>query len=197
MTNAAAMTPPDGASHDPIQPVLDRARAGDREAFGALYDRYLDPVYRFIYWRVAGNVALAEDLTSETFLRALRAIQSFTYQGKDPLGWFLTIARNLVLDHMKSARNRLEAPTATPESGVGESATSDLEEAALSRLTIAGALASLHADQRECVALRLLADLSVAETARIMGKTPGAVKALQHRAVRNLAALFPGGIPRS
>lgn len=195
MTNAAAMPPP-GPNDEPIWATLDRARAGDREAFGVLYDRYLHVVYRFIYWRVANNAALAEDLTSETFLRALRAIRSFEYQGRDPLGWFLTIARNLVLDHMKSARNRLESPTAAPEAAAICDTTGDLEEATLSRLTLAAAMETLPPDQRECVTLRLLTDLSVAETARLMGKTVGAVKALQHRAVRNLAAHFPGGTTR-
>lgn len=193
--NAAAMIPPDQPDANSIWSILNRAQSGDRSAFGELYDRYTNVVYRFIYWRVAGNVALAEDLTSETFLRALRAIQSFEYQGKDPLGWFLTIARNLVLDHMKSARNRLEAPSATPEPVVADP-TSDLEEEALGRLTLAAALASLAAEQRECVVLRLLTDLSVADTARIMGKSQGAVKALQFRALKNLAAYLSGGTPQ-
>ena len=87
------------------------AQDGDGEAFGQLYDRYVDTVYRFIYYRV-NDRALAEDFTSETFLRALRRISTISYQGRDIGAWFVTIARNIVLDHMKSARHRLEITTA-------------------------------------------------------------------------------------
>ena len=74
-------------------------------------DRYADTVYRFIYFRV-NDRGLAEDFTSETFLRALRRIGSISYQGRDIGAWFVTIARNIVLDHLKSARHRLETTTA-------------------------------------------------------------------------------------
>src|SRR4029450_11140113 len=83
----------------------------DQDAFGQLYDRYVDVVFRFVLFRV-GDRPLAEDLTSETFLRALRRISSVSYQGRDVGAWFVTIARNLVLDHVKSSRYRLEMTTA-------------------------------------------------------------------------------------
>src|SRR5262249_56811428 len=73
------------------------AQAGDGEAFGQLYDRYVDMVFRFVYLRV-NDRALAEDFTSETFLRALRRIGTISYQGRDIGAWFITIARNIVLD---------------------------------------------------------------------------------------------------
>ena len=93
------------------------AQDGDGEAFGQLYDRYVDMVFRFIYYRV-NDRGLAEDFTSETFLRALRRISSITYQGRDIGAWFMTIARNIVLDHVKSARHRLETTTGeTPKAG--------------------------------------------------------------------------------
>jgi hypothetical protein len=85
--------------------LVTAAQAGDGEAFGQLYDRYVDTVFRFIYFRV-NDRALAEDFTSETFLRALRRISTISYQGRDIGAWFVTIARNIILDHMKSARHR-------------------------------------------------------------------------------------------
>ena len=90
--------------------LVERAQAGDAEAFGLIYDRYVDTVFRFIYFRV-GNRPLAEDLTSDTFLRALKRIGSFTWQGRDLGAWLVTIARNLVADHFKSGRYRLEVTT--------------------------------------------------------------------------------------
>jgi RNA polymerase sigma-70 factor (ECF subfamily) len=168
------------------------AQTGDVEAFGQLYDRYVDVVYRYILFRV-GDRTLAEDVTSETFLRALRRITSVTYQGRDVGAWFVTIARNLVLDHMKSSRYRFEVPTAElsephhvqtgPEQKV-------LEEAR--NMELLRCLSKLNNDQRECLVLRFLQGLSVAQTAELMGRNEGAVKALQHRAVRRLAQLLPG-----
>ena len=99
--------------HDPeatrLRALVDLAKDGDSEAFGQLYDHYVTGVFRFIYYRV-GSQQLAEDLTSETFVRGLRAIQRFNWQGKDFGAWLTTIARNLVADHFKSSRARLETP---------------------------------------------------------------------------------------
>src|SRR6478609_5654109 len=96
---------------DDLRRLVLRAKTGDADAFGTLYDRYLDLVYRYIYFRV-GSHPLAEDLTSETFLRALRRIADFTWQGRDFGAWLVTIARNLITDHFKSGRYRLEVSTA-------------------------------------------------------------------------------------
>ncbi|WP_055541857.1 sigma-70 family RNA polymerase sigma factor, partial [Streptomyces neyagawaensis] len=90
--------------------LVERAQSGEADAFGRLYDQYSDTVYRYIYYRVGGK-ATAEDLTSETFLRALRRIGTFTWQGRDFGAWLVTIARNLVADHFKSSRFRLEVTT--------------------------------------------------------------------------------------
>src|SRR5262249_60522114 len=101
-------------------------------AFGQLYDRYFDPVFRYIYYRV-NDRATAEDFTSETFLRALRRISGITYQGRDIGAWFITIARNIVLDHVKSARHRLEVTT--PEIIDRSDSNPGPEAAAISLLT--------------------------------------------------------------
>jgi RNA polymerase sigma-70 factor (ECF subfamily) len=81
--------------------LVELARGGDAEAFGLLYDPYQPAVYRFLAYRL-GSATLAEDLTSETFVRALRSISSFRWQGKDFGAWLMTIARNLATDHVKS-----------------------------------------------------------------------------------------------
>jgi RNA polymerase sigma-70 factor (ECF subfamily) len=170
------------------------AQDGDGEAFGLLYDRYVDTVFRFIYYRVSDR-ALAEDFTSETFLRALRRIGTITYQGRDIGAWFITIARNIVLDHLKSARHRLELTTA--DTIEGKEHAQSTEEAVLDVLQseqLMKAVGQLGDEQRECVMLRFVHGLSVSETAGVMGKNDGAIKALQHRAVRKLADLIGGDI---
>jgi RNA polymerase sigma-70 factor (ECF subfamily) len=167
------------------------AQAGDRSAFARLYDRYVDVVFRYVLFRV-GDRELAEDVTSETFLRALRRIESVSYQGRDVGAWFVTIARNLVLDHVKSSRFRLEVATAEVDDS--RPAESGPEQQVLSKVTRTALLecvGRLGDDQRECIVLRFLQGLSVAETAKVMARNEGAVKALQHRAVRRLAQLLP------
>src|SRR3954467_3863330 len=90
--------------------LVELARKGDSDAFGMLYDHYQASVYRFLFYRTRSGT-LAEDLTSETFFRALRNMQSFRWQGKDFGAWLMTIARNLATDHFKAGRTRLELAT--------------------------------------------------------------------------------------
>lgn len=169
-----------------ISALVELAQRGDGEAFGMLYERYVDVVYRYVYVRV-GTAALAEDLTSETFLRALRRIDSFSWQGRDIAAWFITIARNLITDNAKSARFRMEVTTAdmldadrhveAPEGEVLQH---------LRDVRLLEAVKALKPEQAECVVLRFLQGLSLAETAKVLGRTEGAVKQLQLRAVRAL-----------
>jgi RNA polymerase sigma-70 factor (ECF subfamily) len=178
--------------------LVERAQAGDAHAFGLIYDRYVDTVFRFVYFRV-GNRQLAEDLTSDTFLRALKRIGSFTWQGRDLGAWLVTIARNLVADHFKSGRYRLEVTTGDvldadredrgPE-GSPEAAVIDH----ITNVHLLTAVKQLNPEQQECIVLRFLQGFSVAETAQAMGKNEGAIKALQYRAVRTLARLLPDGL---
>ena len=174
--------------------LVKATQAGDMAAFGQLYDRYHEQVFRFVVFRTTDRM-LAEDITNETFLRALRRIESVSYQGRDIGAWFITIARNLVLDHVKSSRYRLEQSTAEM-SDVGPS-TGGPEQQVLDGATHDELLRCVHKlnpDQQECIKHRFLYGLSVAETARLMNRNEGAVKALQHRAVRRLAQLLPEGL---
>ena len=176
--------------------LVQRAQAGDAEAFGELYDKYVDQVYRYIVYRVP-TPQLAEDLTSETFLRALRRISSFTWQGRDVGAWFVTIARNLIADHYKSGRYRLELTTDdVSESGAAPVQAGPEGEVldAMQNKVLLEAVKQLNAEQQECIVLRFLQGLSVSETAQIMGKNDGAIKALQYRAIRTLGRLLPEGV---
>jgi RNA polymerase sigma-70 factor (ECF subfamily) len=178
------------SEHAAMWELVRAAQRGDGEAFGKLYDHYVDAVFRFVYYRV-NDRALAEDFTSETFLRALRRISSINYQGRDIGAWFITIARNIVFDHAKSARFRLELTTG--EVIEGDDVDAGPELAVLTNLTntrLLQAVNSLGEEQKECIVLRFLNGLSVAETASVMGKNDGAIKALQHRAVKRLASVL-------
>ena len=192
-TNTRSTTRRPAADSDSrrMMDLVERAQEGETEAFGQLYDQYSDTVYRYIYYRV-GSKATAEDLTSETFLRALRRIGTFTWQGRDFGAWLVTIARNLVADHFKSSRFRLEVTTGEMlDANEVERSPEDSVLESLSNAALLDAVRRLNPQQQECVTLRFLQGLSVAETARIMGKNEGAIKTLQYRAVRTLARLFP------
>jgi RNA polymerase sigma-70 factor (ECF subfamily) len=190
-SDLACSSEEDEAQASRLIALVELARGGDAEAFGQLYDHYHTSVYRFLYYRV-GSVALAEDLTSETFFRALRSMGSFRWQGKDFGAWLMTIARNLTADHYKAGRTRLEY--ATEDMGAHDSATEGPETSVLSSLTnetLLTALKELPTEQQECLIMRFLQGLSIAETAKVLGRSDGAVKQLQLRGVRNLAKLLP------
>jgi RNA polymerase sigma-70 factor (ECF subfamily) len=174
--------------------LVELARGGDSEAFGLLYDHYHVSVYRFVYYRV-GSVTVAEDLAAETFFRALRSIGSFRWQGKDFGAWLMTIARNLTTDHFKAGRTRLEY--ATEDMAPHDESTEGPETSVLAALTneaLLAALTELPHEQQECLIMRFLQGLSIAETAKVLGRSDGAVKQLQLRGVRNLAKLLPEGL---
>ena len=170
-----------------ISALVELAQRGDAEAFGMIYERYVDVVYRYVYVRVGGK-QLAEDITSETFLRALRRMDSFSWQGRDIAAWFITIARNLITDNAKSARFRMEVTTADmldADPRVEAAPDNEVLEH-LRNQRLLEAVKGLKPEQAECVVLRFLQGLTLAETAKVLGKSEGAVKQLQLRAVRAL-----------
>ena len=167
--------------------LVTRAQQGDPDAFGALYQRYARSISRFLASRVPDR-GLTEDLTSETFLRAWRRIDTVHDQGHDIGAWLTTIARNLITDHLKSSRHRLDTTTATvPKHPT--TAVPGPEQVVIQRDTVEWlwrCIAQLTPDQRDCIRLRVFQDLSSAQTATVMGRTQAAVRALRHRAVAQL-----------
>lgn len=170
--------------------LVERAQAGDMTAWAEIWTRYEDTVFRFAYWRLRDRTR-AEDITSETFTRALRNLDRVTWQGRDPSAWLVTIARNLIADHYKSGRTRLEVTTGglvdmTDFDDKDPSQTTDAALAHIEHRELTAAVNRLKPEQRQVVILRYFRDLSVAETAEILGKQQGAVKALLYRAVKAL-----------
>ena len=191
-TGQAVAGPP--ADMERVAALVELAQGGDADACGLLYERYVDLVYRYIYVRV-GSSHLAEDLTSETFIRALRRIDSFSWQGKDIAAWFVTIARNLITDNAKSARFRMEVTTADMIDADRRVDGPENEVLAQLRDTrVFEAIRTLKPEQAECLVLRFMQGLSLAETALVIGKSEGAVKQLQLRAVRALHRELEGEV---
>ena len=202
------MTAATGTAPADVAAWMDAAIAGDRAAYGRLYERYRPVVHRFVRARI-GSPQITDDLTADTFTKGLARIHTFTWQGRDPGAWFVTIARNLVADHFKAAARRELSFDPTPHienasarwwiNIVDPGADRQPELATLSYLNsveVLTALRGLTAEQRQCLTLRFLHGLSVTETARAMGKHEGAVKALAYRAARAAARAIRHPEPR-
>jgi len=177
---AALVSPTEDAA------LAQRARDGDPQAFAALYDRYFELVYRYVYYRVR-EVEEAEDVTSEVFFRALRAMPR--YEPRQPfLAWLYRIARNAVIDRARAARPRVSFEDALAHPDAGDHVV-DPDARILAtdrRARLKTALGTLTAEQQEVVILRFVEGLSAEEVGKIMGKRPGTVRGLQFRALQAL-----------
>lgn len=172
-----------------LAPLVERARHGDAEAFGRLYDHFHTPVYRAIYGQT-NSAPLSEDLTSETFFRALRGIRDYKLDAELFAPWLFRIARNLVIDHFKASRTRLErVQDMSWHEDVAHGADDDVLAMA-DRALMRAAMDELSVSQRRCIELRFLGELTISETADQLDTTEGAVKQLQIRGLRNLARLL-------
>jgi RNA polymerase sigma-70 factor (ECF subfamily) len=165
--------------------ALVAAAQADPHRFLDLYRRNVDFVHAFA-WSRLGDRATAEDVTAETFRRALRALPRFEPRGIPFRAWLLRICANLVSDeHERRARTgRALAALATPPDLSEDAATTQIEE----RAVVQGLVAGLASDRRRVLELRFGCDLSLQATARAMGRSEGAVKQLQRRALDELRA---------
>ncbi len=169
--------------------LVDRAIARDREAYGLLYDRYLERVYRHLLYMVK-DVDAAEDLTEQTFLRALEAIHRYERRGVPFVAWLLRIAHNLCLNHQRVQRNN----SSIRDNGDGVALSPELScEAKASREEVLRAVKALEGDQRQVIVLRFMDGLSYPEVARILDKSVGAVRVAQCRALRALRRRLENG----
>lgn len=157
--------------------------SGDPQAFGELYRRYLQRVYAYHLVRT-GNVADAQDLTSQTFLAALEGISSFRYPGRFA-AWLLGIARHKIADHYRHNPDvvELEAAADTPSP---QPKLEEVVERGLRLEQVSRALDNLLPERAEALALRIFGQLSAADTGKVMKKSAGAVRTLVYRALQDL-----------
>ena len=161
--------------------LAQQAQQGDKEAFAQLYESHFDRIYRYVMLRL-GDKAEAEDMTQQVFLKAYESVRSFKWKGIPFSAWLFRIAHNLVVDHLRRQRRR---PSVSLEEALPVS-DSDPQREAERRVDIervVSATKQLTGLQREVISLRFAGGLSVAEVARVLGKSEGAVKALQHSAI--------------
>ena len=168
--------------------LIRRAQQGDPEAATLLYRRHGPAIYRYFLFRVSDEL-VAEDLTGEVFLQMVRGLPRFQYRGAPLSAWLYRIAHDRLVDHLRRSAVRQSEPLleSTPDDGLGPEAES-IERA--EQLQVRAAIAALTDEQQTVVQLRFVEGCSLEVTARIMDKSVGAIKAVQHRALRRLARVL-------
>jgi RNA polymerase sigma-70 factor (ECF subfamily) len=168
--------------------LIQRAQEYDSSAFAEIYERHYQGIYNYIYYRVSDDT-LAEDLAAEVFLKAMEAIESFTFRGIPFSAWLYRIANNLVIDHFRRQPRRPHVPLEETQFATNENPGEALERG-ITRQSLQRALSALTEEQQQVVVLKFVDGLSNSEAARVLGKTEGAIKSLQHRALASLGRLL-------
>jgi len=171
--------------------LIRRAQQRDQVALTQLYEENFDKIYRYIVLKI-GNRTEAEDLTQQVFLNALRSISSYRFKGMPFSSWLYRIAHNQVVDYLRKKSRR--ATVSLDESITsGEDDPQKVAERKLDIEELAEAAKKLTAAQQEVISLRFTSEMSVAEVAEVMGRSVGAVKALQHSAIVTLRKVLSAG----
>ena len=168
-----------------VRRLVDRAKAGDRGALEELYLIHFDRIYSYLHMSV-GNRHDAEDLTNQTFVRMIESIKRFRWQSVPFSAWLFRIAHNLAMDHFRASRRwQPEEEVPEPEDRQDVSAE-DAAVESIGRASMFELIDELSPDQRQVLTLKFVFNFSNAEAATILGKTEGAIKSLQHRALASL-----------
>ena len=172
-------------STEHVRRLVERGQQGDRAALEELYLLHFDRIYSYLHMSL-GNRHDAEDVTTQTFLKMLESIGRFRWQSAPFSAWLFRIAHNLAMDHFRASR-RWQPEEEVPEPAPPEESSAE-EEAmqALGRQSMLELIEGLSAEQQQVLALKFVFNFSNGEAATILGKTEGAIKSLQHRALVSL-----------
>ena len=175
---------------DIIEKLVQSAKKGDALSFGKLYDLFYTKIFRYVAYKV-GNREDAEDITAEVFIRMLKSINSFSFQGHPFSSWLFRIAKNMVVDHFRKNSRRKTAPLETAGS-IQETESLEIDyqlDLDIKMSNISKSIKTLTDLQQEVISLRFAGGLSIKETASAVGRKENAVKALQHSAIKKLRLL--------
>src|SRR5881227_293985 len=182
MTEASTRTQP---TSQEMRALVARAQDGDREALEELYLLHFDRIYSYLHMSV-GNRHDAEDLTTQTFLKMLESIGKFRWRSAPFSAWLFRIAHNLAMDHFRANR-RWQPEEEVPEPAPPEESSAEAEAMhAIGRQSMLELIEDLSSEQQQVLALKFVFNFSNGEAATILGKTEGAIKSLQHRALVSL-----------
>lgn len=171
-----------------LSQIIARAQKGESNAFGELYDRYASMILRFLYIRTRETES-AKDLTQEVFMRVMKGIRTFEYRGeKSFLGWLYTIAHNVMIAQARRKQSQL---TSLDDSiDLIDPRSHERVIGAFERVLLQHAISQLTSDQQQVLTMKFFADLTNQEIATVLGRSEGAVKALQHRALHSLQQIL-------
>ena len=165
--------------------LINRAKQGDANAISELYECHRLGIYRYLYYRT-GNTQVADDLTSETFLRMIYAISGYRIQGVAFQAWLFQIAHNLLNDHYRKMGVRKDTELEETIMEDPHIPSSRPVEHALNSMTLQKALNQLSVDQRDVIVMRFITGMPISEVAQALHKSEDAVKGLQRRALATL-----------
>jgi RNA polymerase sigma-70 factor (ECF subfamily) len=176
---------PESADRDRVRQLVESGQRGDRDALEELYLIHFDRIYSYLHMSV-GNRHDAEDLTTQTFLKMLESIGKFRFRSAPFSAWLFRIAHNLAMDHFRAAR-RWQPEEEVPEPpGQVELSAEDEALHSIGRSSMLELIEGLSHEQQQVLTLKFVFNFGNAEVATILGKTDGAVKSLQHRALVSL-----------
>ena len=168
-----------------IRRLVDRAKRGERRALEELYLIHFDRIYSYLHMSV-GNRHDAEDLTNQTFIKMLESIDRFQWRSAPFSAWLFRIAHNLAMDHFRAGRRwQPEEEPEQPQDSVEHSAEEEAMQS-IGRQSMLVMIENLSEDQQQVLTLKFVFNFSNGEVAAILGKTEGAIKSLQHRALASL-----------
>lgn len=168
--------------------LIQKAIRRDADAFGKLYDMYVDRIYRHVYYRV-GNAADAEDLTQQVFLKAWQAIGRYRKMASPFLAWLMTISHNIVIDFYRTRKDKTYLNNDITADNL-ESSPEKAAEAQFEQKRIRRAILQLNGDKQQVVMLRLIEGFQFREIASLLGKSEGAVRVILHRALVKLQKIL-------
>ena len=172
-------------SNENVRRLVDRAQQGDRDALEELYLIHFDRIYGYLHMSV-GNRHDAEDLTTQTFLKMLESIGRFRWRSAPFSAWLFRIAHNLAMDHFR-ARKRWQPEEEVPEPPGSEEPSAELEAMqSIGRQSMLELIDKLSPEQQQVLTLKFVFNFPNADVAKILDKTEGAIKSLQHRALASL-----------
>lgn len=179
---------PSEETADRVADLVSRASQGSGEAFGQLYQIYVDRIYNYVYYKTGHSVD-AEDLTEQVFIKAWEAIRRFRFEGKPFAAWLFKVARNVVIDHYRTRKNNTDLSEV-----IGAVAhDGDPEASAMRRATgqvLMTAIRHLTDEQQQVILLKFVDGMDNTEISATMGKKEGAIRALQYRALLALQRIL-------
>ncbi len=171
--------------------LINSAKGGDEKAFGELYKKYLASIYRYVFMRVGYRKHEAEDITHQVFMSAWQNMRTYKTQGFPFSSWLYRIAHNAVIDYYRTQRPSFDLEFV--DDNVAFADIPELESHIDDRMQMEGirvALTKLEPDQQNVIIMKFVNELENKEIAQALGKTEGAIRVIQHRALKQLKVIL-------